>query len=113
METALPSSNDLLQIPLAINAGIGQLGKHGSLICEEYGSNYRLSSVATDLPMAVDGPRDIGVDDLCLTCRRCTIDCPPDALSDQKQMVRGFEKWYVDFDKCALLFGGLWLCDLS
>lgn len=107
---ALPSSNDLLQIPLAINAGIGQLGKHGSLISAEYGSNYRLSSVATDLPLAVDGPKDIGVDDLCLNCRRCTIDCPPGAIIDEKQMVRGFEKWYVDFDKCAPYFSLAYGC---
>lgn len=107
---ALPSSNDLLQIPLAINAGIGQLGKHGSMICAEYGSNYRLSAVATDLPLTPDGPKDIGVDDLCLTCRRCTIDCPPDAISDSKQTVRGFEKWYVDFDKCAPYFSANYGC---
>ena len=27
-----PNSTDLLHIPLAIKAGLGQLGKHGSLI---------------------------------------------------------------------------------
>ena len=107
---ALPSSNDLLQIPLAIKAGIGQLGKHGSMICKEYGSNYRLSTVATNLPLVLDHEEDIGVDDLCLTCRRCTIDCPPGAISDSKQMVRGVDKWYVDFDKCAPYFSTTYGC---
>lgn len=95
---------DLLQIPLAIDAGLGQLGKHGSLICKEYGSSMRIATVLTDLPLAVDQPVDIAVDDLCLGCRRCTIDCPVDAISDSKQTVRGTEKWYVDFDKCAPYF---------
>lgn len=95
---------DLLHIPLAINAGLGQLGKHGSLICKEYGSSMRIATVLTDMPLAADQPIDIAVDDLCMGCRRCTLDCPVDAIGDSKQMVRGVEKWYVDFDKCAPYF---------
>ena len=95
---------DLLHIPLAIEAGLGQLGKHGSLICKQFGSSMRIATVLTDLPLAPDAPEDIGVDDLCLGCRRCTLDCPVDAIVDHKQMVRGIEKWYVDFDKCAPYF---------
>ena len=101
---AYGESSDILHIPLAIDAGLGQLGKHGSLICSEYGSNMRIATVLTNLPLAVDAPIDIAVDDLCLGCRRCTIDCPPDAIGDSKQLVRGVEKWYVDFDKCAPYF---------
>lgn len=99
-----PNSTDILHIPLAINAGIGQLGKHGSLINKSLGSNFRLAAVLTDLPLACDEPVDIGVDDLCLKCRRCVIDCPPGAIFDYKQQVRGVEKWYVSFDKCIPYF---------
>jgi len=99
-----PNSTEILHLPLAIAAGLGQLGKHGSLISKEYGSNFRLAAVLTDLPLAYDEPVDIGVDDLCLTCRRCVIDCPPDAIFEDKQWVRGTEKWYVDFDKCVPYF---------
>lgn len=99
-----PNSTDILHIPLAINAGLGQLGKHGSLISREYGSNFRLAVVLTDLPVSFDQPVDIGVDDLCINCRRCVIDCPPGAIADEKQMVRGINKWYVDFDKCVPYF---------
>ena len=95
---------DILHIPLAIDAGLGQLGKHGSLICTEFGSSMRIATVLTDLPLAHDRPVDIAVDDLCLGCRRCSLDCPVDAIADHKQMVRGEEKWYVDFDKCAPYF---------
>jgi Pyruvate/2-oxoacid:ferredoxin oxidoreductase delta subunit len=101
---AYADGEDVLQIPMAIKAGLGQLGKHGSLISVEYGSNFRLAAVMTDLPLAVDRPVDIGVDDLCLTCQACRRDCPPDAIPDTKQMVRGVEKWYVDFDKCIPYF---------
>ena len=106
-------STDIMHIPLAIQAGLGELGKHGSLICKEHGSNVRISTVVTDLPMALDSPVDIAVDDLCATCRRCTLDCPPGAIGDQKQWVRGELRWYVDFDKCAPYFsitGGCAFC---
>ena len=101
---AYSESSDVLHIPLAIAAGLGQLGKHGSLINREMGANFRLATVLTDLPLAVAEPLDIGVDDLCLGCRRCTIDCPPQAISDSKQLVRGAQKWYVDFDRCVPYF---------
>jgi NAD-dependent dihydropyrimidine dehydrogenase PreA subunit len=99
-----PNSTDLLLIPLAIRAGIGELGKHGSMIAREYGSNFRLVAVLTDLPLAPDSPVDIGVEDLCVACRRCVEDCPPRAIFDEKQLVRGERKWYVDFDKCIPYF---------
>ena len=95
---------DIMQIPQAIRAGIGQLGKHGSMISREHGSNFRLTCVLTDMPLALDEPVDIGVDDLCLTCQRCVQDCPPGAIFDDKQWVRGEKKWYVDFDKCIPYF---------
>ena len=99
-----PNSTNILHIPLAIQAGLGQLGKHGSMISEEFGSNFRLSAVTTDLPLAIDQPVDIGVDDVCYRCQRCVADCPADAISNEKQIVRGEKKWYVDFDKCIPYF---------
>lgn len=101
---AYADGEDVLQIPLALKAGLGQLGKHGSMISVDFGSNFRLAAVMTDIPLVVDSPIDIAVDDLCLTCQRCTKDCPADAILDEKQMVRGIEKWYVDFDKCIPYF---------
>ncbi len=66
--------------------------------------------MVTDLPLATDEEVDIGVDDLCLSCRRCVLDCPPEAISEQKQLVRGEEKWYVDFDKCVPYFTKTYGC---
>ncbi len=99
-----PNSTDILLIPLAVRAGLGELGKHGSLIGLEHGSNFRLAAVLTDLPLALDAPVDIGVDDVCLLCLRCVDDCPPRAIYEDKQWVRGRHKWYVDFDKCIPYF---------
>jgi len=110
--TGLPvnSSSEVLHIPVAIASGLGQLGKHGSMICREFGSNFRLTSVLTDLPLVPDRPVDIGVDDLCSRCKVCVRGCPPDAIFDEKQMVRGEKKWYVDFDKCTPFFSDNYGC---
>lgn len=93
-----------LQIPAAVEAGLGQLGKHGSMISKDLGSMYRLGAVATNLPLVLDEPEDIGVDDFCARCQACTTNCPPHAIFDTKQMVRGRERWYVDFDTCIPYF---------
>lgn len=99
-----PNSGDLLHIPIGIDCGFGELGKHGSLISKEFGSNFRLGTVVTDLPLVPDEPVDIGVDDLCTRCNVCVRGCPVDAIYDTKQTVRGTHKWYVDFDKCIYYF---------
>ena len=101
---AYGESSDLLHLPIAVRAGLGELGKHGSLISKSHGPNVRLATVLTDMPLATDEPVDIGVEDLCAGCRRCTIDCPADAISDDKQMIRGVQRWYVDFDRCVPYF---------
>ena len=109
---AFAIGRDILMMPSAIQAGLGQLGKHGSLINRELGSNFRLTMVLTDLPLATDAPVDIGVEDVCATCRACTRYCPPDAISDNKTLVRGVEKWYVDYDRCAWYFSKTTGCSI-
>ena len=100
-----PFASALNMIPAALAAGMGELGEHGSIINDQYGSNFRLSAVTTDMPLIADQPVDIGVEDFCLNYQLCTNACPPDAISNDKQMVRGVEKWYVDFDRCIAYFG--------
>ena len=96
--------HNFMQIPAAVEAGLGQLGKHGSLISKDLGSMFRLGAVATNLPLVIDHSEDIGVDDFCARCQVCITNCPPHAIFDTKQMVRGRERWYVDFDICIPYF---------
>lgn len=99
-----PMTGALALIPPALACGFGELGKHGSIINAEMGASFRLSAVLTDAPFAPTPPRDFGIDAFCAACRVCEDACPPQALSPEKQTVRGVSKWYVDFDRCLPFF---------
>lgn len=58
----------VLEIPIAIDAGLGELGRNGLLITPEYGPNIRLCCVTTNLPLKKDNPIDF---DIQLHCEKC------------------------------------------
>ena len=97
-------------LPAALACGFGELGKHGSIINRTLGSSFRLAGVLTDMPLIPDALDAFGADDFCARCRVCADACPPAAISDIKQLVRGVEKWYVDFDKCIPYFNETYGC---
>jgi epoxyqueuosine reductase len=99
-----PMAFPMVLIPAAIEAGLGELGKHGSLIHRELGSSFRLACVLTDVPLESDARDDFGGDDFCRLCRACSDACPPQAIIPTKQLVRGEVRWYVDFDRCLPFF---------
>ena len=100
----LNAPSKVLHIPLAVNAGLGTMGRHTSLITRENGANVRLATVLTDLPLAFDEPVDFGVEQMCMDCRVCRENCPSNAIYEEKQIVRGVEKWHLDFDRCMPYF---------
>jgi epoxyqueuosine reductase len=63
-----------------------------------------VAAVTTDMPLVASAPDSFGADQFCKTCQVCTRECPPAAIVEHKQMVRGVERWYVDFDKCIPYF---------
>ena len=99
-----PMAGSLTLIPPALACGFGELGKHGSIINPDMGASFRLSAVLTSAPFAATQQQDFGIDAFCQSCRICENACPPEALSPDKQWVRGVEKWYVDFDRCLPFF---------
>jgi NAD-dependent dihydropyrimidine dehydrogenase PreA subunit len=99
-----PMAGAMNFIPAALACGFGELGKHGSIINRQLGSCFRLGGVTTKMPLVADEPDSFGADEFCHTCRLCADACPPDAIFEEKQWVRGARKWYVDFDKCIPYF---------
>jgi epoxyqueuosine reductase len=107
-----PAADALLLVPPAIASGLGELGKHGSLISPQFGAGVRLAGVTTDMPLVATAPIRFGADDFCQTCQACTRACPPGAIQSHKQTVRGVERWYVDFDKCIPYFAEAASCGI-
>jgi Pyruvate/2-oxoacid:ferredoxin oxidoreductase delta subunit len=99
-----PMAGPVLLIPAALECGFGELGKHGSIIHRRLGSSFRLASVLTDAPLLTDARDAFGADEFCRHCRVCSDACPPQAIADDKQVVRGERRWYVDFDRCLPYF---------
>ncbi len=106
---AVPSGNDTaLSVPLALAAGLGEVGRHGLLITEEYGPRVRLCKVFTDLPLKCDEYRPFGVEEFCRECKQCAAHCPSRALSFMEKTLEGpsicnhsgIPKWYIDAEKC-------------
>lgn len=106
---AVASMNDsALAIPYALKAGLGEYGRHGLVITEEFGPRVRFGKIFTDLPLAHDRPKRFGVKQFCDVCRACTDACPakaipggePDTAVYNISNIRGVKKWTVDGEKC-------------
>ncbi len=59
-------------------AGLGWRGRNNLIVNEKYGSQIRLITVLTDIPLKTDSPVEFG----CGTCRRCIMVCPAGALGE-------------------------------
>jgi epoxyqueuosine reductase len=107
--TALASGNDTaLSIPIAIDAGLGELARNGLLITSKFGPRVRIAKVITDLPLFPDEPVELGVAEFCEICKKCAQDCPSSAIQSGERTDKalngstspGVLKWPVDGEKC-------------
>ena len=87
-------------IPLAVLAGLGEVGRSGMLMTKVWGPNVRICAVTTDLPLIPDTPEDMGIQDLCSMCTRCYDYCPGRAIAPEKMTFMGTEKWVVNQWRC-------------
>jgi reductive dehalogenase len=97
---------DVLLVPLAVDAGLGEAGRFGYLITEALGPRVRLGAVTTDLPMAVDTPIDIGVEDFCTHCRKCARCCPSQSIPHgEPGEFNGTIRWKINEETCFDYWG--------
>jgi len=108
------TTNDIaLSIPMAMQAGLGDLGRNGLLINPIYGPRVRISKVITDLPLQTDGPIDFGVTEFCDACEICAEKCPSQSIKNGTRTaepnnisnVGGVLKWPLDAETCRMYWG--------
>lgn len=63
---------------VAVNSGLGWIGKNTLLVTPKYGSAIKLTSVLTDAPLEVGTPIRKS---LCYSCMKCHDACPAHAIS--------------------------------
>jgi len=78
---AVASMNDTaLVIPYAIKAGLGEYGRNQMVLTPEFGPRVRFSKIFTNLALATDGPKPLGLTAYCANCTACAAACPVRAL---------------------------------
>ncbi|UCD45331.1 MAG: reductive dehalogenase [Candidatus Bathyarchaeota archaeon] len=106
---AIPCGNDTaLSVPIAIQAGLGHIGRHGRLITWERGPMVRIAKIFTDLPLAPNPPAPRGIIEFCDACMKCAKQCPSGSITEGPRTYEGHSeannpgalKWYCNADTC-------------
>lgn len=87
-------------VPLAHDAGLGQIGMTNHLVTKAHGNNVRLGAVYTTLELPADKPIDFGLTEFCKKCALCLMNCPSNAIQHQPRMVNGRQFYQFDENKC-------------
>ncbi|MCB1391597.1 MAG: NAD-binding oxidoreductase, partial [Rhodobacteraceae bacterium] len=73
---------DVLQPPLLLLSGLGEVSRIGEVILNPYlGPRLKSGSVTTDMPMTADRPIDFGLQTFCNSCNKCARECPSGAIT--------------------------------
>lgn len=66
---------------LGVLAGLGWIGRNNLLVNKKLGSQFRLVTVLTDMPLEADKP----IEEDCGLCRVCVKICPAQAIKDDPE----------------------------
>lgn len=91
-------------VPIAHDAGLGQIGMCNHIVTKEYGNRVRLGAVLTSLELDYDSPIDFGLHEFCKKCALCLMNCPSKSITHKQRNVNGrifykfndntcFEQW--------------------
>lgn len=94
---------EVLQPPLLLLAGLGEVSRIGEVILNPYlGPRLKSGVITTDMPLQHDQPIDFGLQNFCNQCNKCARECPSGAITaGAKRMFNGYEIWKSDSQKCT------------
>lgn len=102
----------ILHTRAGLEAGLGEAGRMGLLITEEFGPRVRVATVTTELELPRSPEKRFGVEEYCETCELCMKACEGDAIPAGKKEERGFEKYTIDAYRCLPYFAEYDGCNL-
>jgi ferredoxin len=93
---------EVLCVPLAADAGLGEIGRMSIFMHHVYGPCVRIAVVTTDAPLEETRRVASGhVEAFCDICKKCSDNCPSRAIpSGAPTESRGFLHWSVDQEAC-------------
>ena len=92
---------EVLCVPLAVDAGLGQVGRLGLLMHPTHGPCVRISVTTTDMDLPADSPGNWRIEEFCRICKKCANLCPSQSISKEwKTHSRGFDHFSINQQTC-------------
>jgi len=93
---------ETLCVPLAVESGIGELGRMGIFMHKIHGPCVRLAIITTqmDLPASLPTPC-LHMENFCKICKKCADNCPSGSIPHGPEpRSRNIRHWSIDQEKC-------------
>ncbi len=91
-------------VPLAFDAGLGEIGMVNHIVHPTYGDRIRLGAVLTTLELQEDKPLDFGLTAFCERCALCVMNCPSRSITPHKRIVNGRTFYKFNDQTCFKLW---------
>jgi len=87
---------------VAVDAGLGTIGRMGLLMTPRLGPRVRISVVTTNMPVSFSQCQpDRTTLHFCHHCKKCASVCPSAAISaGHREFIDGAERWKMNSEKC-------------
>lgn len=87
---------------VAVDAGLGTIGRMGLLMTPDLGPRVRISVVTTNMPLSFETPKlDRSILHFCHHCQKCAGVCPAAAIPDgPRNTLDGIKRWQINSEKC-------------
>ena len=93
---------EVLCVPIAVESGLGELGRMGLFMHRTHGPCVRLAVVTTDLVLP-DSPQKpaLYMEEFCKICKKCADNCPSRSISQgEEPYSRNIRHWSILQEKC-------------
>ncbi|MCP4672922.1 MAG: 4Fe-4S dicluster domain-containing protein [Desulfobacula sp.] len=99
---------DVLCVPIAVESGLGELGRMGIFMHKIHGPCVRIAVVTTDIVLPDSLPKKPfydcssgSMEEFCKICKKCADNCPSNSIThDDEPLSRNFRHWSIQQEQC-------------